>query len=306
MIAPTDLASLTPAKRADLIYRTATTSAQQRLWEAALGSQDQAGGVNEQSCTLPEGIGIDALMAMISPRAARAAAIARPVVVPEAATSVGDCSGAARLGVNSGYSGAFASAAQRTGLPETALAAIVNAEAAKDRSGRWNAFSRNPRSSAAGLGQFLSGTWQGMAETSGTWLNGVARTQGWLDGKGRVRPAARADLLKLRYDANASIQTTADYAEGNLRRLKKVGIATGADSDAVARVAYLAHHLGPGDAARYLKTGLGDGRAATLLNAQIGSGRAQRAIAAQGDASIAHRAWLEGFVARKVKPSQFA
>ena len=50
----------------------------------------------------------------------------------------------------------------------------------KGKGGRWQVMSRNPRSSAAGLGQFLSGTWIGEAQRKGTYLNEVARTRGWI------------------------------------------------------------------------------------------------------------------------------
>ncbi|MEC8179941.1 MAG: peptidoglycan-binding protein, partial [Pseudomonadota bacterium] len=99
------------------------------------------------------------------------------------------------LGANSGYAATLQRAAERSGLPATTLAAIVDAEAAKRPDGSWNLMSRNPRSSAAGLGQFLSGTWIGMAQKPGTWLYDVAQQKGWLTESGRVAPAARGSLL---------------------------------------------------------------------------------------------------------------
>ncbi|MEL7681601.1 peptidoglycan-binding protein [Citromicrobium bathyomarinum] len=210
------------------------------------------------------------------------------------------------LGANSGYAATLQRAAERSGLPATTLAAIVDAEAAKRPDGSWNLMSRNPRSSAAGLGQFLSGTWIGMAQKPGTWLYDVARQKGWLTESGRVAPAARGSLLALRYDATASINSIADYATSNIATIRRSGVRTGDDPQALARIAYLGHHLGPGDAIRYLKGGLAEGRATVLLKAQIGSASARERIARTGDAAQAHRDWLNGYIARKIRPDRFA
>lgn len=208
-------------------------------------------------------------------------------------------------GPNAGYAATLAAAAQRTGLPTAALATIVHAEAAKDTDGRWLPYSRNPRSSAAGLGQFLSGTWRGEAERPGTWLNATAREAGWLDSHGKVKREDRGALLALRYDAGAAIQATADYARANLDALHRAGVAIGSDAQAVAQAAYLGHHLGRGDAVRFLRGGLDADRARILLNAQVGSGNASRRIAASGDATAAHRNWLLDYIDRNIRPERF-
>lgn len=210
------------------------------------------------------------------------------------------------LGANSRFAATLQDAAQRSGLPATTLAAIVDAEAAKRPDGSWNLMSRNPRSSAAGLGQFLSGTWIGMAQQPGNWLNDVARQKGWLDSNGRVAPAARGSLLALRYDATASINSIADYARSNIATIRRAGIRPGNDPQVLANMAYLGHHLGPGDAIRYLKGGLSESRAAHLLKAQVGSARAMEKINLTGDAAVAHRDWLNGYIARKIRPDRFA
>ena len=182
----------------------------------------------------------------------------------------------------------------------------MHAEAAKGRGGSWQAFSRNPRSSAAGLGQFLSGTWAGMAETRGTWLNDVARTRGWLGENGRVLSGARSALLQLRYDPSASIETTADYARRNLDGLRRAGVSIGTGAATIAQSAYLGHHLGLGDAVKFMRGGLDANRARVLLAAQVGAGTASRHIAAAGNASVAHRAWFMDFVGRNIRPERFA
>ena len=317
MSARIDLAQLPPAKRAELIYSQARSELSDRLWRAALGNDDPAPSVTGAA---NDGMSFDALLALLGTQSERTtpptAALAPPAPLevaaplpapaPAPAAYAPPAIAAGGLGPNSRHLPALSAAASRTGIPVTALAAIVNAEAAKGRDGSWQAFSRNPRSSAAGLGQFLSGTWAGMAETRGTWLNDVARTRGWLGEGGRVLSGARSALLQLRYDPAASIETTADYARQNLNGLARAGVRVGEGAATIAQSAYLGHHLGLGDAVKFLRGGLDPGRARTLLGAQVGAGRAAQHIAAAGNATAAHRAWLTDYVSRNVRPDRFA
>lgn len=232
-------------------------------------------------------------------------AVADPVIASEDSGEAGPLNVQA-LGRNARFADAIVRAGERTGLPPAALASIIDAEAARDRDGTWNVHSRNPRSSAAGLGQFLSGTWEAEAERPGTWLNGEARRQGWLDDSGRVTAASRSSVLALRYSPEASIQTIADYARGNLQRLGRSGVRVGGDMESIARAAYLGHHLGPGDAAKFLKGGLDPARAQRLLCAQVGQKEALRRLADCGDATDAHRRWLVAYTERHIRPARYA
>lgn len=349
MINPTQLAALSPQKRAQVIYAEAQSQLSTRLWRAALGDGD-----SKDAGASPFGgnnMNMDSLLGLLGGRegvsgmsqAGCACHCACSCHQPPAASFGGEAkaksigttgagaidpedvrgptpsyarigaiggttpdSGDLKLGANARYAATFAVAEARTGIPASALAAIVDAEAAKTGDGSWNTHSRNPRSSAAGLGQFLSGTWQDLAQTEGTWLNAHAAERGWLDGRGRVNTGNRAELLALRYDPKASILGVADLAKGNLDRLEKAGVRVRTDSETLAKAAYLGHHLGLGDAKKFLSGGIEAGRARMLLSAQIGASAAEQRIASAGNATQAHRQWLTGFIERKVRPEAFA
>ncbi|WP_454797711.1 peptidoglycan-binding protein [Novosphingobium lindaniclasticum] len=326
------LQGLTPAQKAQVIYTQARSELSGRLWRAALGGGDDekaAGLVDKRS----DPLGLDGLLALLDERTKAAT---QPVAVP-AAERQPSCSGASedwqdgergprrdgggdgadagsdgggplamQGGPNARYSGILGAAASRTGIPAAALATIVNAEAAKGADGRWLPYSRNPRSSAAGLGQFLNGTWEGQAEREGTWLHAMAQQNGWLNERGHVRGESRGALLALRYDPQAAIETTADYARANLDALRGSGVRIGGSVVELAQSAYLGHHLGLGDAVRFLKGGLDPERARKLLNAQVGTTSATHRIEMAGSAVAAHRSWLMDYVGRNIRPEKFA
>ncbi len=317
MIDRVALQSLPPAQRARLIYGEAQADMSRRLWQAALGNSDEAGD-NAARAQLPgaaeERSSLDTLLALLKPDAVAAPspspAAGRAAIGDDdddrlAATQAAGVSGKG-LGPNARYAGVIDAAAERTGLAPAALAAIVDAEAGRSADGSWQTWSRNPRSSAAGLGQFLAGTWTGMAELPGTWLNARAREHGWLDGHGKVMAGARNALLALRYEPSAAINSVADYARRNIDGLARAGVTDRDTGGNTAQLAYLGHHLGLGDAIRFMRGGLPESRARTLLNAQIGAAGCQRRIEASGCARSAHRTWLMSYLDRKFRPERFA
>ncbi|TFI57097.1 peptidoglycan-binding protein [Sphingomonas parva] len=316
MIGRMDLDRLRPEQKAELIYTQARTELSGRLWRAALGDGASPEAPQQAQSSGPLAANLESLLAVLGrddagpTSAMRSGQPVQQAPMPAAANATSPASNAevvkaAGLGPNAQHQASLERAAQRTGIPTPALAAIVDAEAAKGRDGSWKLYSRNPRSSAAGLGQFLAGTWIGEAERPGTWLNQVARNRGWLSESGKVLKHARSELLALRYDGETSIHATADYAKGNLERLRNAGVEIGKDVDRIAQAAYLGHHLGAGDAIKFLKGGIDDRRAAVLLKAQVGSAAAHARLAQAGDASQAHRQWLLGFVERHIRPERF-
>lgn len=302
-------ANLSASQKARLIYDTARSEMSGRLWRAALGSTEETEGEGKSSITAisqSDPIGLDRLLAILDPDSKAALDTAAVPQAEAPAETSGDAVSAMGDGPNARYAGMLDAAAERTGLPASALAAIVDAEAAKGAGGTWQPYSRNPRSSAAGLGQFLNGTWEGEAERSGTWLNSTAEANGWLDARGQVKAESRGALLALRYDPRASIEAVADYASANVAALRRSGATIGAGTTEVAQAAYLGHHLGVGDAKRFLAGGLSPDRARKLLGAQVGSAAAERRIAQAGSAVAAHRSWLMDYVGKHVRPERFA
>ncbi|OAN57321.1 hypothetical protein [Sphingomonas sp. TDK1] len=353
MIHRTDLAALTPAQRANVIYAQAQSELSTRLWRAAIGDGERDAGKTRSPLGGGSDMSVDSLLELLGTQAprsakgrcncqcacschenetgddvaalakaaltpARASAVAERSTLPASMSNVAALSGAGggsasggvsaglSLGANTRYADTLAAAEARSGIPASALAAIVDAEAGKGHDGSWNPLSRNPRSSAAGLGQFLSGTWQTLAEQSGTWLNDVAKARGWLKENGKVDPARRSELLSLRYDPQASILSVADMARNNLQHLESAGLKVHADSETLAKAAYLSHHLGLGDAKKFLAGNIDSGRARELLAAQVGGSAANQRIASAGDATRAHRQWLLDFIDRHVQPDKFS
>lgn len=211
---------------------------------------------------------------------------------------------ALKLGVNETFRDELMSASQRTSIDASALAALIDAEAAKE-GGVWQADSFNQSSKAAGLTQFLVGTWIEQAEGTDTLLNEKASALGYIGSDGQVRGKNEDEVLALRFDPLLSIVTAAEYGVSNLRKLKKRGVLPdGATDDDKAKYMYLAHHEGAGGAIGFLS---GD-KVYTRRNlvGQVGATAADRLIdKAGGDANRAYRAWLQDYIDLKIVPGNF-
>ncbi|KXB30578.1 hypothetical protein AT959_14740 [Dechloromonas denitrificans] len=190
-----------------------------------------------------------------------------------------------KLGPNNIYRPWVKVAAQRAGLIPQAVAAVMNAEAAKDKAGKWKEDSKSPSSSATGMTQFLDGSWVAEAVRSGTYLNNKARKEAWLKqdekgawcfvkqdgtlvsgpgldrklmklftGKRSASDKNLQKLLNLRNEAEFAIMAAMDYARANLDSLSAKGYAiSGLNDTEKARIMYLCHHLGLADATHFIQ-----------------------------------------------------
>jgi murein DD-endopeptidase MepM/ murein hydrolase activator NlpD len=203
---------------------------------------------------------LQALIAALQPLLTQAKKVVQPLQ-PEAPGPesheppvVGNLS----LGVNKIYQNEILAAATKCDMDPAGLSSLIDAEAAKLADGIWNRDSRNPKSTAVGLTQFLKGTWIQMATLSQTTLNKAAKERGFVDGNDRVTNLAA--LLDLRTDPALSIISAAEYAASNLKFVVRKnppyrGFYDPGTPDGKMRLAYLCHHEGAGGALAYLRGG---------------------------------------------------
>lgn len=207
--------------------------------------------------------------------------------------------------LNGKYLGAIVEAAARTGLPPQALAALIEAEAAKVRgTGQWDANSKSPSSSARGLAQFLDRTWIGEAVRAGGLLNAEARASGCVSADNEV--VDRARLLQLRFDPRVSLLAAADLAVVNLAVLADKGVLPAAvDAAGQAKLAYLAHHEGAARAAGFLRGDMGYVSPASFKANVPAAKRATALAAAGGDIGHAYRDYLARYIDRRIVVTAF-
>lgn len=254
----------------------------------------------------------------IKPETGEATAAASPPLLPATpppapasspAPAINGPYGAANLllpSVNGKYHAAIVEAAQRTDLAPQTIAAIIDAEAAKiAATGQWNANSRAATSSATGLTQFLDGTWRGEARRAGGLLNAEAKNAGVVDSNDAIIDDLR--LLKLRFDPRVAILAGADYAVANLAILRQAGVLPATlDPAATAKLAYLAHHEGPGRAIKFLRGQMGYVTPAILAANVPNPARRQTLLAAaDGNVGTAYRQWFAGYVDANIDVTQF-
>ncbi len=148
--------------------------------------------------------------------------------------------GAERVGT--GVMGALQRAADATGVDFNYLVKTATRESSL------NPGAKAPTSSAAGLFQFIEQTWLSTVKTHGAkhgygaFADQISKGR---DGRYQVNdPAARKQVLGLRYDANASAVMGAELTAGHAAYLKgRIG------RDPTQGELYAAHFLGPAGAA---------------------------------------------------------
>lgn len=217
--------------------------------------------------------------------------------------------GSLSLGVNEKYKDDLLFAQKVTGTNASSLAGLINAEAAKDGKGVWQADSYNQKTHAGGLTQFLPNTWREMATTRGTYLNQIAVQKGFVrEVGGKFQIADDAQLLNLRFNSRNAIVSAAEYDKKTLGLAERSGfVPANLSSDERAKYLYYAHHEGPGG----VLTHLVDSRTATeeqaksILKIRLGGDAKAQAYAKQfGLFRSAYAAFAEQ-KARTNFPQQF-
>jgi len=136
---------------------------------------------------------------------------------------------------------AIARASQATGVDFNYLLAQAKLESSLDPSAKAGT------SSAAGLYQFTSGTWLSTLDRHGA-EHGLGWAGDAISGGRITDPAMRAQIMALRYDANASALMAGELAADNRAEL---ATALGREPDAAEL--YLGHFLGVGGASTFLR-----------------------------------------------------
>lgn len=223
----------------------------------------------------------------------------------------GTASGTLKLGKNEIFRAPLLQAGARTQIDPAALAALINAEAAKKR-GVWQKNSKAPTSSAAGLTQFINSTWLQMARTRGTLLNETGKADGLVvtgtGSKDSVPASKKNALLKKRFDPLQSITAAAEYGVQNLKILMSENlIAPSISDDQKAWFMYLAHHEGPAGAVKFLKKTITASSAKRLLNANVPNQTSRAKLISDNGGSVvkAYISFLTGYINRNIVPKRF-
>lgn len=213
------------------------------------------------------------------------------------------------LGVNEVYLTEIETAQQQTDIDGSAIAALIDAEAAKIKAGpdkgQWDKDSYNSGSGAGGLTQFLASTWIGHAQNPTHLLNARGKSAGLINNSNKIVAGKKDALLSLRFEPLLAIVSAAEYGVDNLKVLAHAGVLpANITDDQRARYMYLAHHEGPGGAVGFLN-GSKNYTKANLVG-QVGSSTADKYLAKTGgDASAAYRRWLNDYMDDKIVPAKF-
>lgn len=139
---------------------------------------------------------------------------------------------------------AIKTASARTGVDFAYLMEKAGAESS------FNAKAKAKGSSATGLFQFIESTWLKMVKDHGH-KYGLGSYADKIDARGRVTdPALRREILEMRKDPETSAFMAAEFAAENQQYLQR---HLGADAQIGHTELYLAHFLGAGGAAGFLK-----------------------------------------------------
>lgn len=146
-----------------------------------------------------------------------------------------------------------------------------------------------------------------VTQSAKTSLAGVLSRKPYLVGYATAADANLQALLDLRFDPECAIHTAVDYGMRNLAILRRAGYQVDGHNDGdLAKLIYLCHHLGVGDAMRFIDNRITPTRAQYLFEQQVGvRGAKEEAEKCGGNYLAAHRKWLDWFVNKKIVVSGF-
>lgn len=193
--------------------------------------------------------------------------------------------------VNNKYRAYIVSVAKRHGFTPHSLAAVIDAEAAKiKKTGEWNVNSKANSSSAAGLTQFLDGTWLAMCKDQSSLVGQYVKNNPKL---------TKQQKLNLRFNAEMAIDAAAAYAISNFKA-SGLPYQNLTEPSSMAKFAYLLHHEGASGGKNFVLNTLSAERAKKLLFIQFGKNGAKQAEEFlkryNGDAKAAYGAWLRNYI----------
>ncbi|WP_089606208.1 peptidoglycan DD-metalloendopeptidase family protein [Acinetobacter piscicola] len=192
--------------------------------------------------------------------------------------------------VNNKYRRHIISAAKRHGFTPHALAAVIDAEAAKIRkTGEWNVNSKADSSSAAGLTQFLDGTWLAMCKDKTSLVGQYVLANPKL---------SELQKLNLRFNAEMAIDAAAAYAVSNFKA-SGLPYQNLTEPSSMAKFAYLLHHEGSTGGKNFVLNTLSEERAHKLLFTQFGKKghkQASNFLKRFSNAKAAYGAWLRNYI----------
>lgn len=193
--------------------------------------------------------------------------------------------------VNNKYRKYIVNAAKRHGFTPHALAAFIDAEAAKIRkTGEWNVNSKANSSSAAGLTQFLDQTWLAMCDDNSSLVGQYVN---------KNPNISKYKKLNLRFNAEFAIDAAAAYAVKNFKA-SGLPYKNLTEPSSMAKLAYLLHHEGSTGGTNFVLNTLSQERAKKLLFTQFGKNGADQASQFlkryKNDAKSAYGAWLRNYI----------
>ncbi|AZN36838.1 M23 family metallopeptidase [Iodobacter ciconiae] len=164
---------------------------------------------------------------------------------------------------NEKYRPILLAVAKKYKIPPQALAAKIDCEAEKSKSGEWKNDSKSDSSSTLGLAQFLKGTWLSLSKNPKSLMA--------IKIKSKTFSPRDSEVLGWRADAEMSIDTAALYIEMNLESFKGKGVNIDSLSEEdKIKVAYLAHHDGSYGARLLINDEVEEEDAKSKLEKQLG------------------------------------